>query len=136
VLLVGSVTAIIAIFLLVVTVQTADVGLIVLGYVLGFGLLYCLGYGALPAVFAGAFEARVRYTGMSLGFQLSTVLGSAIGPAVSAILLQVTGEPLMVAAYVGAMLLISMACLAVLTGRSRAAAVPAPATGVAAEAQP
>jgi hypothetical protein len=96
--------------------------MIVAGYVLGFGLLYCIGYGAQPAIYAGAFDARVRYTGMSLGFQLSNVLGSALGPGIATIVLQVTGQPLMVAAYVAAMLLISMACLAVLTAPARSAA--------------
>jgi MFS transporter, MHS family, shikimate and dehydroshikimate transport protein len=125
VVLVGSVTAIAAIFFLVGTVETTSVGMITAGYVLGFGLLYCIGYGALPAIFAGAFDARVRYTGMSLGFQLSNVLGSALGPGIATILLQATGQPFAVAAYVGVMLLISMACLAVLTSQARPAAPPA-----------
>jgi MHS family shikimate/dehydroshikimate transporter-like MFS transporter len=126
VVLTGAVASIVGIFLLVGAVETTDVGLITLGYVLGFGLLFCIGYGAQPSVYAGAFDARVRYTGMSLGFQLATVLGSAVGPSVSAIVLQATGQPFAVAAYVGAMLVISMVCLAVLTGRPRPAAVPAP----------
>jgi hypothetical protein len=37
---------------------------------------------------------------------------------------QVTGQPMAVAGYVGLMLLISMACLAVLTRPARTAAVP------------
>ncbi|TWF82075.1 sugar phosphate permease [Pseudonocardia hierapolitana] len=126
VVLTGSVTAIAAIFLLVAAVETTNVGMIVAGYVLGFGLLYCIGYGAQPAIYAGAFDARVRYTGMSLGFQLSNVLGSALGPGIATIVLQVTGQPLMVAGYVAAMLLISMACLAVLTSPARSVA-PVPA---------
>jgi MFS family permease len=129
VVLSGAVASIVGIFVLVGAVETTDVGLITLGYVLGFGLLFCIGYGAQPSVYAGAFDARVRYTGMSLGFQLATVLGSAVGPGVSAIVLQVTGQPFAVAAYVSAMLVISLVCLAVLTARPRAAAVPAAAAG-------
>ncbi|WP_158228103.1 MFS transporter [Pseudonocardia sp. MH-G8] len=125
IVLVGSVTAIAAIFLLVAAVGTGSFGVIVAGYVFGFGFLYCIGYGAQPAVYARAFDARVRYTGMSLGFQLSNVLGSALGPGIATIVLRVTGQPMAVAGYVGLMLLISMACLAVLTGRTHAAAVPA-----------
>jgi MHS family shikimate/dehydroshikimate transporter-like MFS transporter len=124
VVLLGSITAILGITVTVAAVETGNVGVIVAGYVLGFGLLYCIGYGALPAIFAGAFDARIRYTGMSLGFQMSNVLGSAIGPGVAAIVVQVTGQPMAVAGYVGLMLLISMACLAVLTRPARTAAVP------------
>jgi MFS transporter, MHS family, shikimate and dehydroshikimate transport protein len=129
VVLTGAVASIVGIFVLVAAVETRDVGLITLGYVLGFGVLYCIGYGAQPSVYAGAFDARVRYTGMSLGFQLATVLGSAVGPGVSAIILQTTGQPFAVAAYVGAMLVISLGCLAVLTRRPRTVAVPATPSG-------
>lgn len=129
VVLTGSVTAIAGITLLVATVQTGDVGMIVAGYVLGFGLLYCIGYGAQPALYAAAFDTRVRYTGMSLGFQLSNVLGSALGPAISTVVLEVTGSAMAVAGYVSVLLLISMGCLAVLTGRT--ATARAGASGVA-----
>jgi hypothetical protein len=129
VVLTGAVASIVGIFVLVGAVETTDVGLITLGYVLGFGVLYCIGYGAQPSVYAGAFDARVRYTGMSLGFQLATVLGSAVGPGVSAIILRTTGQPFAVAAYVGAMLVISLVCLAVLTRRPRPVAVPATPSG-------
>src|SRR5690606_2925449 len=125
----GSVAAIAGIFLLVAVIGTGDLLLIIPGYLLGFGLLYCIGYGAQPAVYAGAFDTRIRYTGMSLGFQLSNVLGSAISPGIATIVLEATGQPMAVAAYVALTLLISLGCLATLTRRVQA---PAPASAVAA----
>lgn len=76
---------------LIVAVQSGNLALVIVGYLLCMSVFFSLGYGAQGALFAGAFGPEVRYTGMSVGFQVSNVLGSAISPLVATLLLRETG---------------------------------------------
>jgi MFS family permease len=58
---------------------------LVLGVSVGMGALM-LQYGVLPALLADQFPVEVRYTGVSLCFQLSAVLGGGLVPLVASAL--------------------------------------------------
>ncbi|WP_158228104.1 MFS transporter [Pseudonocardia sp. MH-G8] len=117
--LAGSVTAAAGIVLVFAAVQSGDVGMIVAGYLLGFGVLYCVGYGAQPVAFAEVFDAPVRYSGIAVGTAIGTVLGSGFGPLVATGLVHATGTSWSAAGYVVLTLALSFACLAVLTRPTR-----------------
>ncbi|MQA09543.1 MAG: MFS transporter [Pseudonocardiaceae bacterium] len=101
-------------FLLFALVDTGEFGWILVGYLLVTAGFISLGYGAVFALFAEAFESRVRYSGMSLGFQVANVLGSALGPGIAAVLLRATGTPMSIAGYLAVLMLISFISLAAL----------------------
>lgn len=61
------------------------------GFVLLF-IPYCATYGTMPAFFAHVFPARIRYSGMAVGYSLGTVVGSGLSPLIATSLLGVTGS--------------------------------------------
>ncbi|PXY29934.1 MFS transporter [Prauserella sp. PE36] len=77
---------------------TADLPLMLLGFVLMF-LPYAANYGVMPTLFAHVFPVGVRYTGMSVGYTLGTVLGSGLAPIVATFLLDRTGGWTAIALY-------------------------------------
>lgn len=108
---VGPLAGIAGTFILFWAISTAQPGWIIAGYVLGMGVLFTSAYGAQPALFADSFAPSVRYTGMSLGYQLSNVVGSGMMPLIATILLDVSGSIYTVAAVIALALLVSMLCL-------------------------
>ncbi|MFH5823193.1 MFS transporter [Georgenia sp. AZ-5] len=113
--IVGSLAAVAAIFGMFWGVGTANSAVIIASYAVGFGMLYTVAYGAQPALFAESFVPEIRFTGMSLGYQLANVLGSGFTPMIAAGLMQATGNPYTIPTFVGALLLVSMVCLVRLT---------------------
>jgi MFS family permease len=107
-MVIGSVLVILAVFHLFWAVGTHNPWLIAASYIFGFGCCYSLVYGAQAALFADSFPAEVRFTGMSLGYQIATSLGSGLTPMVAAILLQYTGNPYAISIFVTALLFIAM----------------------------
>ncbi|WP_433559073.1 MFS transporter [Pseudonocardia xinjiangensis] len=70
--------------------------------------------GPQATLLADLFPVRVRYSGASLTFQLSSVLGGAITPVVSTALLAATGSGLSIAVWVVAIAVISLVSVACL----------------------
>jgi MFS transporter, MHS family, shikimate and dehydroshikimate transport protein len=110
-IIIGSMAAIVAIFFMFWAVSTAQPLLVGVAYAVGFGWLYTICYGLQPALFADAFPAEVRFTGMSLGYQLANVVGSGFTPMIATWLLHSTGNLYAVPVFVAATLAISMICL-------------------------
>ena len=110
-IIVGSLAAVASIFLMFGAVATAQPWLVGLSYALGFGWLYTICYGLQPALFADAFPAEVRFTGMSLGYQLANVVGSGFTPMIAVWLVHSTGNFLAVPIFVAATLAVSLVCL-------------------------
>lgn len=119
---VGPLAAIAGTLLLFWTINTAQPAWIIFGYVVGMGVLFTSAYGAQPALFADSFEPSVRYTGMSLGYQLSNVIGSGLMPLVATLLLKASGTPYAIAAAIVVALAVSMACLLALVRISKTVA--------------
>lgn len=126
----GTTAAIGAIILMFAAVGTGQPLLIGVAYALGFGWLYTVCYGMQPALFADSFPAEVRFTGMSLGYQLGNVVGSGFTPLIATWLVHTTGSISAVPVFIAATLLISLFCLLTLirlasARKTAAAAVPA-----------
>ncbi|RRO14448.1 MFS transporter [Saccharopolyspora rhizosphaerae] len=77
--------------------------------VLSFGI--GLSYGPMSALYAEMFSARVRYSGVSIGYAFGAILGGAFAPTIATALTQATGSAFSVGAYV--MVLSTISFLAV-----------------------
>ncbi|MTT32801.1 MFS transporter [Terrilactibacillus sp. BCM23-1] len=72
-----------------------------LSIIIPFGIFYALVYGPEAALFAELFDSRVRYTGVSVVYQLSGIFASGITPIIAATLIEVGGgSPLLLTLYV------------------------------------
>lgn len=80
-------------------------------------------YGPLAAYFAESFDLRVRYSGISLSYQLGASLGGGLTPTVLTLLVLTTGGALAASAYVSALALLAVGCLVGLDRLARRRAV-------------
>lgn len=91
--------------------DTGNAVLIVLTVVLGMNIGHDAMYGPQAAFFSELFDTRVRFSGVSLGYQVGSVLGGGLAPLVATALLAVGGgSPIWVIAYfvgVGAITLVT-----------------------------
>lgn len=94
-------------FALMDTRQTAAVFVTVALAYIGAALMY----GPLAACFAEAFPVRVRYSGVSLCYQLGASLGGGLTPTVLTLLLLGTGTVLSASFYISALALLAVGCL-------------------------
>jgi MFS family permease len=94
-------------------------GLMLLGYLLIF-VAYSACYGTLATFFAELYGLRVRYSGLSLGYTLGTILGSAFAPFIATYLLNRTGTEASVALYMVIIAAVSFACTLLLIETYRA----------------
>lgn len=105
----GAAMVAIAPFLMFSAGATGDVPLI-FGVMAVVGVLSGTAYGAQAALFFELFPARVRYTGVSLGFQIAAVIGGGLTPLIAASLTQSTGSTLAVSIYIAALALLMILC--------------------------
>jgi metabolite-proton symporter len=69
--------------------------------VLALGVIYAPVYGPEAALFCELFDTRVRYSGISVVYQVSGIVSSSITPLIAASLLKAGGnEPWLIAGYV------------------------------------
>jgi MFS transporter, MHS family, shikimate and dehydroshikimate transport protein len=87
--------------------DTRSPALIWLAIVLGVNLGHDAMYGPQAAFFSELFGTRVRYTGASLSYQLSSVFAGGFAPLIATALLAKLGTPA-VAGYVAVMALITV----------------------------
>lgn len=81
--------------------NTQQFGLMLLGFIALF-VPFAANFGAIPAFFAHVFPPDVRFSGMAIGYNVGTLLGSAVAPIVATWLLAETGSWTAVATYMSA----------------------------------
>ncbi|WP_423057937.1 MFS transporter [Brevibacterium linens] len=74
------------------------------------GVMTGVGYGSQAALFFELFPTRVRYTGISLGFQIAAVLGGGITPLLAAVLTESTGSTLGISFYLAGLAVLLILC--------------------------
>lgn len=80
--------------------QTRDPVLVVLAFVVGYAIANGAMFATQPAFFSELFGTRVRYSGISLGYQFSAMFAGGLAPFVATALVALTGgAPWLVAAY-------------------------------------
>ena len=89
--LVGTVLLLILAYPYFLLLQTGSTVLVVLASVLGLSVAHATMYGPMSAYFAELFGTRVRYSGVSIGYQLASIIGGGAGPLISIYLVGATG---------------------------------------------
>jgi MFS family permease len=110
----------------------------------GWGLLaflllylpYSASYGTMAGFFADVYETRIGYSGLSLGYQLGTVLGSGFAPMIAVALLRETGTVTSVGWYMIGAVVVSILCASLLTSAATVKSGGTLAPQVAQERQP
>ncbi|KLJ04053.1 MFS transporter [Streptomyces albidoflavus] len=77
-------------------------------------------YGPQAALFAELFTPEMRYTGASLGYQISAVAGGGLAPFLMVLLLEATGTSMAVSGYIIALSLIALLSIWSLAKKARA----------------
>ncbi len=94
-----------------------DTGSVPLMFV-GYGLMmlaFSANYGPIATFLAELFGSKVRYSGLSVSYMLSGLLGSAATPAITVALLAATGQSSSIAWYVMGAAALSLIALYLLT---------------------
>jgi len=90
---------------------SSSIWLITLAVVVPLGIVYAFVYGPEAALFCELFDTRVRYSGISVVYQVSGILSNSVTPLIAATLLEYGGhQPWWIAAYVFVVGCISSAC--------------------------
>jgi MFS family permease len=124
---VGAVTAVIWPLPLFGLVNTGSAGLALLAFVVA-AVVQGIMAGAQGGLFTEIFEVRVRYSGISIAYQLGGMIGGAVTPIVATALFGAYKSSTPIAIYVAALCLVSL--LAVLGIRVTRPADPAEAPAV------
>ncbi|MFB8189316.1 MFS transporter [Microbacterium sp. NPDC055988] len=77
-------------------------------------LAFSANYGPIATFLAELFGSKIRYSGLSVAYMLSGLLGSAITPAITVALLSITGQSSSIAWYVGGAAVLSLIALLLL----------------------
>ncbi|GAA2351601.1 MFS transporter [Saccharopolyspora halophila] len=104
--------------LMFVLISTNDYALAMIGVAVAT-IPHCLYYAALAGILAGRFPAEVRYTGLSLCYQLCGTLLGGTTPVVGQFLLNTTGSINAVIAYALFQVLLSLGCMLLILRRPR-----------------
>ena len=80
---------------------------IVFGYSIGLGAMFSV----QPAFFSEAFDTRVRYTGVSMGFQMANVIGGLTPMIATALVAWSGGASWPISAFLAIACLVTVACV-------------------------
>ena len=87
----------------------ASLALLPLVMILAMNIAHDAVYGPQAAWFAEQFPVEVRYTGVSMGYQLGSVIGGGIMPMVAALLFELGGDtPWLICGYLSFIAVISL----------------------------
>jgi MFS transporter, MHS family, shikimate and dehydroshikimate transport protein len=86
VMIAGCVAAIVAVYPILLLIASGSVLGVLLGFLIAMPLVQAAMYGPLAAFTSEIFATGNRYTGASLGYQLSSTLGGGFAPLIAATL--------------------------------------------------
>ncbi len=112
--LIGVVGMGVSAFLLFWATDTGSFWLVLPAHIFGLGAL-SVSYGPQAAFYAEMFGTRVRYSGISLGYQGGSIFGGALAPIIATWLFSTTGTSTSIAVYVAALAALSFVCAYVAT---------------------
>lgn len=82
-----------------------------LALILGLAVGHSAAYGPMANFMAKLFGSRVRYSGVSVSYQLAGILGGALAPTVAVLLYAAAGGPQLIALYMIALCLLTVVCV-------------------------
>jgi MFS transporter, MHS family, shikimate and dehydroshikimate transport protein len=89
--LVGTIIMLVFIYPYFLLIETGSTALVVLASMLALSVAHASMYGPMSAYFAELFGTRVRYSGVSLGYQLASIIGGGLGPLINVYLVAAAG---------------------------------------------
>ncbi|MBO0677939.1 MHS family MFS transporter [Mycolicibacterium sp. S2-37] len=101
-------------------INTGDPTLFLVALILVFGLAMAPAAGVTGSLFSLAFDPDVRYSGVSLGYTMSQVVGSAFAPTIATALYSATHTSDAIAAYLIGVSVVSAVSVSLLPGPWRA----------------
>jgi metabolite-proton symporter len=110
--LIGAIGAAIWSFVFFALLDTGSFFLIVLSAVIAL-VFHAAMYGPQASFIAEMFPTHVRYSGASMGYQLAGVVGGALAPIIATALLSSFQSSVAVSVYSGAVLLLTVVCVAI-----------------------
>ncbi|MFC7648772.1 MFS transporter [Streptosporangium lutulentum] len=141
VVITGALIMAVYVFALFPMVDSGNAAVLVLALVVGQAVIHPLMHGPLAALYAELFTTRSRYTGASLGYQISG-LGAGLAPLLFAQIQVMNGGggTIVISAIIAGFCLLAVVCTLALRETSRddltSATVPAPADSVTGRAKP
>lgn len=97
-------------------INTGNAWLFTAALVLVFGIAMAPAGGVTGPLFSFAFKPEVRYTGASIGYTISQILGSAFAPMIATALYAATGSTIGLFVYLTAVSIISIVSVLLLPG--------------------
>jgi MFS transporter, MHS family, shikimate and dehydroshikimate transport protein len=88
-------------------IETSRTGLLTLAVIIGLVVGHAAMYGPQASFFSELFGTRVRYTGASLGYQLSSVIAGGLSPLIAIGLLRRWGGSWPIALYIIVMAIVT-----------------------------
>ncbi len=100
--------------------QQGSVALLIIATVIGLGIIWAPITAVLGTMFSEIFDAKIRYTGISLGYQIGAALAGGTAPLVAtALLVRFDNSYIPVAIYIIFTALISLVAVWAVKDRSR-----------------
>ncbi len=96
-------------------VDTGNFILITLALILGNAVFLSMMYGPQAAFYSEIFSTRVRYSGVSLGYQIGSIFGGALAPIIATALLARFNSSTPIAVYMAVLCAITLLCTYLLT---------------------
>jgi MFS family permease len=87
--------------------NSGDYLLIMAAVILGL-MIHALMYAPQPAIMAEMFPTRMRYSGVSLGYQVTSIVAGSVAPAIATWLLDTFGSAVPIAIYLAAASVITL----------------------------
>lgn len=106
--LAGSVLALLYAYPFFMLLDTKQHGLIILAFILANGLILGLLEGSQPAFISELFPAHIRYSGIGLGREISSVVGAGFAPLIATALLATFNSAIPIAIYLSFMILVTV----------------------------
>ena len=91
---------------------------------------FAMQYGPQAAFFSELFTTKMRYSGVSMGYQIGAILGGALAPVIATALLAQFNSTIGISIYIALSAVISIVCVSLLQETSNTDMVDAKAEGV------
>ena len=77
----------------------------------------CLGFGSIPAMLTDKFPTKIRYTGISLSYQLGSIVGGGLAPLIATAIYASSGKSWLIGVYMAGANVVAFLCLLLLRNR-------------------
>ena len=113
VLMVGAVSSAVTAFLLFPLFDSRNLALAALASIIVISPA-CVSLAVVPAFLTEQFPPKIRYTGISMAYQIGSIVGGGFAPLIADAILAGTGKPWLISGYMAGANLVALVCLLLL----------------------